>query len=163
MMRNVVGLSLLFLLMTTYCLAAEEAATQQKAIQAQGVLPSSPASAVQVPAGSAQVPPQGMMMVCPMMGGMGGGMMGMGGGMSGGASAMSHNMSQGLGMKDIMQIMTMQDTLQIVADMLKIQEQLAEETKGARSSRLKRDIQDLRERAKQAVTDLKSFVAEQSR
>ena len=100
-------------------------------------------------------------MDCPMMGGMGGGMMGgMGGGVTGG---MSHNMEQGLGMKDLMQIMTMQDMLQIMTEMLKIQEQMAEETKGAKGSRLKGDIEELRGRTKQAITDLKGFVAEQPR
>jgi hypothetical protein len=101
-----------------------------------------------------------------MMGGMGGGAMNMGGNMSGsmtgGMSGM--NMShEGLGMKDIMQIMTMQDMLQIMTEMLKIQEQIADRTKGSRNSRLKRDIDELRGRTKQAITDLKSFVAEQPR
>ncbi|HTP04762.1 MAG TPA: hypothetical protein VMM54_06375 [Nitrospirota bacterium] len=107
-----------------------------------------------------------------MMGGMGGGMMGgmggMGSGMMGGmgggvTGGMSHNMEQGLGMKDLMQIMTMQDMLQIMTEMLKIQEQMAEETKGAKGSRLKGDIEELRGRTKQAITDLKGFVAEQPR
>jgi len=111
-------------------------------------------------------------MDCPMMGGMGGGMMGgmggMGSGMMGGmgggvTGGMSHNMEQGLGMKDLMQIMTMQDMLQIMTEMLKIQEQMAEETKGAKGSRLKGDIEELRGRTKQAITDLKGFVAEQPR
>jgi hypothetical protein len=83
--------------------------------------------------------------------------------MMSGMSGMGHNMSDGLGMKDIVQIMTMQDMLQIMTEMLKIQEQVAEGTTGAGSSRLKRDIEDLRNRTKQAITDLKSFVAEQPR
>ena len=100
-------------------------------------------------------------MSCPMMSGMGG----MGGmnnmsGMSVGMGGMGHTMDQGLTMKEIVYIISMQDALQVVNDMLRIQEKLLD-SQTPNKDDLRRQLAQLGEKTRKLMADYRGMLTSQ--
>ncbi len=101
------------------------------------------------------------------MGGMGCGGMGMGGmnmggmGMQTSAQQMGHYMDQGLTMRDTLFILSMQDALQLVMDMARIQEKMMESASAREKEKLRKEIEQLRDRTKKVMQDYRGYMAGQ--
>ena len=110
-------------------------------------------------------------MGCGMMGNMGGmgnmgmgmGNMGMGtGGMNMPQSGLGHTMDQGLTMKEIVFIVSMQDALQLMSDMIRIQEQFMDtNTSNQKKDELKQDLAQIKEKTRKLMADYRGMLTSQ--
>lgn len=117
-------------------------------------------------------------MGCGMMGNMGGmgnmgmgmGNMGMGmggmnmpqGNMTMPQSGLGHTMDQGLTMKEIVFIVSMQDALQLMSDMIRIQEQLMDtNTSNQKKDDLKQDLAQIKEKTRKLMADYRGMLTNQ--
>ena len=107
------------------------------------------------------------------MGGMGMGNMGMGGMGMGGMnmpqgtmnmpqSGLGHTMDQGLTMKEIVFIVSMQDALQLMSDMIRIQEQLMDaSTSSQKKTELRQDLAQVKEKTRKLIADYRGMLTNQ--
>lgn len=103
-----------------------------------------------------------MPMMCGMMGGMGN--MGTMGNMSGmGNSSLSHNMDQGLTMREILYIVSMQDTLQAMQDMVRIQEKLVAGVNPDDRDSIRKEMDQINDRLKKLVSDYRGIITSRVR
>ncbi len=99
-----------------------------------------------------QMPPMGG--CCMMCSGMTGMNMGMN-------QQMSHSMTQELTMKDIMHLLTMQDLLQVLADMIQVQEKMASAGSSREKVALKKELAEIRERTKKIMSEYRGMIVGQ--
>jgi hypothetical protein len=103
------------------------------------------------------------------MGGMGGmGCMGgmgsmMGGGMNMSASGMNHNMDQGLTMREVLYIMSMQDALQAITDMIQVQEKLMGNVSPAEKESARQELKRIKEKTRKIALDYRGVLSGQLR
>jgi hypothetical protein len=106
------------------------------------------------------------------MGGMGcmGGMSGMGGmgnmmggGMNMSASGMGHNMDQGLTMREVLYIMSMQDALQAITDMIQVQEKLMGSVSPAERESIRQELKRIKEKTRKIAMDYRGVLSGQLR
>jgi hypothetical protein len=109
-------------------------------------------------------------MGCPMMGGMTGGMTGgmgtMGGGMGmmgNSTMGMTHNMNQGPTMNDLMQAMTVQDILQVLTEITRLQERIIGDTKKSGNEAILKELVLVREKIQKLGSEYKGLVTGQAR
>ena len=100
------------------------------------------------------------------MGGMGcmGGMGNMmGGGMNMSASGMNHNMDQGLTMREVLYIMSMQDALQAITDMIQVQEKLMGNVSPAEKESARQELKRIKEKTRKIALDYRGVLSGQLR
>jgi hypothetical protein len=106
------------------------------------------------------------------MGGMGcmGGMSGMGGmgsmmggGMNMSASGMNHNMDQGLTMREVLYIMSMQDALQAITDVIQVQEKLMGNVSPAEKESARQELKRIKEKTRKIALDYRGVLSGQLR
>ncbi len=136
----------------------------QPGLQAGPVQPSS--GQPQIPFAQPQNQQQNMMptsgMGC-MMGGMPmGGMNGMSG-MSGisATGGMGHTMDQGLTMREIVYIVSMQDALQVLSDMIQFQERVIEST-GPKKDDLRKELAKMKDKTQKLSSDYRAILTSQT-
>ncbi|MFB3884239.1 MAG: hypothetical protein ACE144_03360 [Thermodesulfobacteriota bacterium] len=104
------------------------------------------------------------MQMMPMRCGMGN-MMGnmMSGSMPMNQPEMSHNMDQGLTMRDILYILSMQDALQVIAEVVQIQEKLMAATNSRDKEVLRKEMDGIKEKTKNLLSDYRKMISGQIR
>jgi sulfite reductase beta subunit-like hemoprotein len=91
---------------------------------------------------------------------MGGGMGAMTGNAMGGASAgMGMNMDQPMTMREILYILSMQDALQVLRDVLSIQERLLESNRPDDKKALLRELKNAQDRLTKLSSDYRGMIA----
>lgn len=97
------------------------------------------------------------------MGNMGGmGMGGMGMGMPNTQPAMGHTMDQGLTMKEVVYIVSMQDALQLLTEMIRIQEKLLDNTNPNKDA-LRKELAQVKEKTAKLISDYRGMMTNQTR
>jgi hypothetical protein len=162
---------LLFLLIVVVTVPALAETTQTKEAPAPQKTASGDASMPMVQGGQSMTqvqpnwPMQGQWGQYPQMSGMGGmgcggmGMGGMGMGMQSYQPQLGHNMDQGLTMRDTLYIISMQDALQLVLDMARIQEKVMGNVSAREKEALRREIEQLKEKTKKLMQEYRGYIS----
>ncbi len=93
-----------------------------------------------------------------MMGGMN--MSGMSG--MGGTGGMGHTMDQGLTMREIVYIVSMQDALQVLNDIIQFQEKVIENA-GPKKEGMRKELAQMKEKTQKLASDYRSILTSQTR
>jgi hypothetical protein len=97
------------------------------------------------------------------MGGMGGMGHMMGGGMNMSTSSMNHNMDQGLTMREVLYIMSMQDALQAITDLIQVQEKLMGSVTPAERESVRQELKRIKEKTRKIALDYRGVLSGQLR
>lgn len=90
------------------------------------------------------------------------GMGGMGMGMPNAQPAMGHTMDQGLTMKEVVYIVSMQDALQLMTEMIRIQEKLLDNTNPNKDA-LRKELAQVKEKTAKLIADYRGMMTNQTR
>ena len=99
--------------------------------------------------------PQGMMMVCPMMGGMG--LSGMGPYASG--LSMNHGTGQAATVTDLAQNVSLRDLALMFQDLVAVQERMLQRMPRRQAAEVRRDLDRLKERSREFLTEIRAMIS----
>jgi hypothetical protein len=81
----------------------------------------------------------------------------------GGMGGMGRSMDQGLTMREVLYVLSIQDALQVMTELLAVQEKLLADPKGAEKEHLRKELARIKEQARKITGDYREVLSGQLR